>query len=106
MDSKMMYCPYIMLGVNNEPILLVRVNEGFDPNNFDFYVNNGAWEGTFNGGDVAVHGCATPAVTNVSILSQNQDRLRGNYQTVFDNWENVDYKSPSYDSLEYDDVAF
>jgi hypothetical protein len=45
------------------------------------------------------------------ILSDNQDRLRGDYQEVFDNFHNPDYVAPKPEKVVLpsdwdDDIAF
>ena len=93
----------LMLGRNNTPELLADVDERDTKNwvshrkYFRFWVVNGAWEGAFTDGVVEVF---TPyhkealLISGVSVLSDNQDRLRGDYQTVFANFDNTDYVAP------------
>jgi hypothetical protein len=83
----------LMLGRNNQPELLIEVSDQRSPADFDFYVVNGAWEGKFTDGVVTVLKYGT-VHEGVEVLTDNQDRLRGNYQTVFDNFDNPDYVAP------------
>lgn len=103
-----------MLGVNGEPSLLVEVivqtNIGFK-----FSVINGGWDGYFEYndarfGDVLVEYTKT-TVEGVEILTANQDRLRGDYQDVFENFDDESYIAPvvvfNPQEDEYDDdIAF
>ena len=93
----------LMLGSEGNPVLLVTVNEGYNPNNFKFDVVNGAWIGHFTEGYISVlsgyGGYSPPPFTSLSkleILSSNQGRLRGDYQTVFDNFDDAGYVAPEY----------
>lgn len=112
----------LMLGVSGEPALLVEAPSDWkDKEVFDFYVVNGAWNGrltkeSFNTGTVRVEPNQKRFDEDeqnlVEILTDNQDRLRGNYQDVFDNFSNKDYKAPEYkfvaavDDCYDDDIAF
>jgi hypothetical protein len=78
---------------------------------FNFHVINGAWEGTFHNGNITVHEPYEPhsrhhdpfsSLDKVEILTDNQDRLRGEYQTVFANFDNVDYIAPTCPPLKLD----
>lgn len=92
----------LMLGYNNKPSLLVDVKEDYDPTHFDFWVVNGAWEGTYYNGYVTVKKCPTgdySSLDKVEILCDNPDRLRssyihGGYQEVFNNFDNPNYVAP------------
>lgn len=103
----------LMLGVDGCPSLLVSVDEFDDQNNFSFYVVNGCWEGKFHNGYITVLGPPTGDFSSLdqhTILTQNQDRLRGDYNDVFANFENESYvaplpkvfRAPDYD----DDIPF
>jgi hypothetical protein len=80
---------------------------------FDFYVVNGAWDGTYNNGYITVWYPDAPW-TNVfdkmTIICDNQDRLRGSYHDVFDNFNNTHYVAPKPTALPEglydDDIAF
>ena len=85
----------LMIGTNGEPRLLVEVQDNYDPNNFKFLVINGQWEGQFNNGDIAVYGDEEHAFPGNEILTDNQDRLRGDYNEVFHHFDNKDYISPT-----------
>mgnify|MGYP006271257671 CR=1 FL=1 len=87
-----------MLGYGTDPCLLVDVEGGNYPAEFQFWVVNGAWEGYFNNGHITVNAYPNDDHLNgVSILCDNQDRLRGEYQDVFDNFDNPEYVAPKYD---------
>lgn len=109
----------LMLGVNNVPQLLVSVDGNYSgvgeptKDRFDFWVINGAWSGIFNDGFVTVFGCPSgdfSALEKVEILSDNQDRLRGDYEDVFDNWSNINYIAPKIEVVNFadfeDDIPF
>lgn len=104
----------LMLGVDNRPSLLVDVTEFDNPDNFDFYVVNGAWEGKFQNGYITVLGAPagdfSDHLTHHSIITQNQDRLRGDYNDVFNNFDNPNYiaPKPKYTSADFmdDDIPF
>lgn len=96
----------LMLGVNDEPSLLVDVKENIDRNEFDFYVVNGDWHGKFDNGSITVFteglSKTNPIYDGYEILCDNQMRLRDNYQTVFANFHDEDFKSPMFPLTEDD----
>lgn len=101
----------LMLGNDDRPSLLVEVTNQRSDTRFDFWVVNGAWEGTFTDGHVTVWHPWEPwtHLDKTLILCYNQDRLRGDYDTVFANFDNPDYVAPKYDVLPDDwddDIAF
>jgi len=102
----------LMLGECGNPSLLVNVDDNYSPERFDFYVVNGCWEGSINKGRLTVHHPSSPWSSiehNIEILSDNQDRLRGNYQDVFDNWDNTEYVAPQSKAVNGswdDDIPF
>jgi len=67
-----------MLGIKDRPSLLIEVRQEHAPDHFDFWVVNGAWEGTFYNGYVTVHHPRNPhsSLDKVEILCDNQDRLQ------------------------------
>lgn len=86
-----------MLGTKECPSLLVYVGDNIDRNHFKFWVVNGCWEGTFYNGHITVHDCPSGDFSNldqVKILSDNQDRLRGDYNQVFAKFDDPDYVAP------------
>lgn len=111
----------LMLGTPGNPSLLVSVDDNYDPTTFKFSVINGQWDGVFTNGHVTVLGI--PGGGDYSdlgiteILTDNQDRLRcdftvfGDYNTVFDNFDNPNYVAPEYkqhanfDNMD-DDIPF
>ena len=101
----------VMLGKDTEPSLLVDVESGNYPTEFKFWVVNGAWYGSFINGMVIVDHYLHHQVDNMLILCDNQDRLRGEYQDVFENFDNPNYVAPKpeYKPLSadwYDDIPF
>lgn len=108
----------LMLGANGRPSLLVSVNQEYDCNHFDFRVVNGAWDGTFYNGYITVHHPWNPfsSLDKMSILTDNQDRLRsgdhyGDYHEVFANFHNPSYIAPKPEPAAYpaswdDDIPF
>lgn len=104
----------LMLGCNNEPSLLVDIQKETDQG-FEFWVVNGAWEGVFTYTDIDTGSVfinfTKDTLDNVQVLCDNQDRLRGNYQSVFENYSNPDYvapkpKEPVHSDIWDDDIAF
>lgn len=104
----------LMLGTPDQPSLLVELEQEKSPTEFDFWVVNGAWPGTFYNGYTTVHDCPSgdfSSLEKIEVLSDSQDRLRGNYQTVFDNFDNPDYVAPCRKTATLppewdDDIAF
>lgn len=109
----------LMLGRDNQPNLLVNVKEDYTPECFDFWVVNGAWEGTYTNGYITIKGCPTgdfSSLDKMEVLTDNQDRLRSNngfgeYEAVFSNFNNPDYVAPKQNKFVEpeswdDDVAF
>lgn len=103
----------LMLGNENQSSLLVNVHQEYSPTHFEFWVVNGAWEGTFRNGYITVHHPWNPhsSLDKIDILCYNQNRLRGEYQTVFDNFRNPDYIAPQPKQFALpsdwdDDIAF
>lgn len=97
-----------MLGLDNDPSLLVDVANDYNPANFDFYVINGNWEGTYTRGFITLKGVPSGDYSNlrkIDILCDNQDRLRGEYNEVFVNFDNENYVGPvsKYVPTEFDD---
>lgn len=86
----------LMLGTKEQPSLLVDVEQEHSPSHFEFWVINGAWAGTFHNGHVTVWYPDRPwtELNTTEILSDNPNRLRGEYQTVFDNWHNPNWVAP------------
>jgi hypothetical protein len=101
----------LMLGYD-VPTLLVTVKDDYDPTNFVFDVVNGCWTGRFVDGSVTVnvHGVweDSSRMEKIKILCYNQNRLRGEYQDVFNNFHNEDYVAPEYAIIDFDDsdIAF
>ncbi len=102
----------LMLGTMDYPSLLVDIGQEKSPTEFDFWVVNGAWEGTFYNGYVTVHHLWNPhsSLEKIEILCDNQDRLRGDYQEVFDNFHNPNYVAPKREPVVFhnmdDDIPF
>ena len=102
----------LLLGTMDYPSLLVDIGQEKSPTEFDFWVVNGAWEGTFYNGYVTVHHPWNPhsSLEKIEILCDNQDRLRGDYQEVFDNFHNPNYVAPKREPVVFhnmdDDIPF
>lgn len=106
----------LMLGTEGNPSLLVSVADNYDPTNFGFEVINGAWEGHFTNGHISIlggYGYGPLPYTNldtIEILCRAPDRLRGNYQEVFNNFDNPNYAAPkskyTQDDFDDDDIPF
>ena len=106
----------LMLGTKDRPSLLIEVGQEHAPDHFDFWVVNGAWNGTFYHGYVTVHHPWNPhsSLDKVEILCDNQDRLRSvphyEYQEVFNNFDNPDYVAPKPKPVVFydmdDDIPF
>jgi hypothetical protein len=105
----------LMLGTPGHPSLLVNVEDNFAPALFKFRVINGAWDGVMTNGHVTVLGIpgggdySDLGITH--ILSEDQDRLRGDYNTVFYNFDNPAYVAPKPKEFAFpvywdDDIAF
>ena len=86
-----------MLGTKDRPSLLIELEQEKSPTEFDFWVVNGAWRGVFTNGYITILGCPGgdySSLEKIEILCDNPDRLRGDYDTVFENFNNVDYVAP------------
>ncbi len=97
----------LMLGTMGKPSLLVTVEQERSPTDFDFWVANGAWDGIFNNGHVTILGCPSGDFSDLNqteILCDNQNRLRGSWQTVFDNFDNPDYVAPAAKVVDFSDL--
>lgn len=96
----------LMIGDENEPRILVEVENWYDPRVFKFWVVNGAWYGTFDNGKVRVEGKYGdgPVTYTAKILCDDQNRLRGDYQTVFNNFSKVDYEAPRLKRVDISDL--
>lgn len=87
----------LMLAYYGTPRLLVSTSSNYDPAHFSFYVVNGGWDGEFNEGVVTVSGYNKEDEEDLSgftIVCDNQDRLRGEYNEVFANFHNLEYIAP------------
>lgn len=98
----------LMLGIGSDPSLLVSAEiEYGDYTSFDFYVVNGAWPGHYTNGYITINYNAKENDYNryegpmpwtkldkMEILCRDQDRLRGDYQDVFANFNNPNYVAP------------
>jgi len=87
----------LMLGTQDCPSLLVSVHQEKSPSEFDFWVVNGCWEGTYTNGHITVRDPPSGSWSSLDIteiLCNSQDRLRGDYQEVFNNFDNPNYVAP------------
>jgi hypothetical protein len=100
----------LMLGTTDRPDLLVEVDNDFNATDFVFNVVNGCWKGTFKNGDIRVNDFHDESIvkSGLTILTYNQDRLRGEYQDVFYNFNNIQYIAPKYKTIStnVDDIPF
>ena len=101
----------LMLGTRNIPNLLIDVEKIHGPGHFDFWVVNGAWNGTYYNGYVTIWHPSEPysSLDKIDILTDNQDRLRGDYNDVFINFCNTEYVAPKSKPLPSDwedDIPF
>jgi hypothetical protein len=97
----------LMLGTKEQPSLLVDIEQEKSPTEFDFWVVNGAWHGTFTNGHITVWDPPTGSWSKLDIdeiLCNNQDRLQGDYQEVFDNFDNPDYVAPRREPVVFHDM--
>lgn len=91
----------LMIGIDKSPHLLVSVDDNYDPTDFNFHVENGLWSGRFKNGYISTLGCPGGDYTNLTqyqILTDNQDRLRGDYNVVFLMFSDENYIAPIYKS--------
>ena len=96
-----------MLGTKDCPSLLVELEQEMSPTHFDFWVVNGAWRGVFINGHITILGCPSgdySSLEKIEILCDTPDRLRGDYNTVFANFANVDYVAPMPKRVVFDDM--
>ena len=97
----------LMLGTKNQPSLLIELEQEMSPAHFDFWVVNGAWRGVFTNGYITTLGCPSgdfSSLEKTEVLCDNPDRLRGEYQEVFDNFDNIDYVAPVLKRIVFDDM--
>jgi hypothetical protein len=97
----------LMLGTKGIPSLLVDVADSFDLDLFEFWVINGAWKGKYIDGCITIYGAPGgdfSSLDRVEILSDNQDRLRGDYNDVFNNFDDVDYVAPKREPVVFDNM--
>jgi hypothetical protein len=99
-----------MLGKQGKPSLLVNTNQ--ISQRFKFSVINGCWEGEYTNGYISIFGPPSgdwTSLDKVEILCDNQDRLRGNYNDVFNNFDNEEYVAPKSNFVppeNWDDIPF
>lgn len=89
----------MMLGTNNIPSLLIGIDEEnfAGRSNFTFCVINGSWDGSFINGKIAKIDYENDTLTpmgEMEIICENQDRLRGDLEDVFLNFNNPNYVAP------------
>jgi hypothetical protein len=96
-----------MLGTKDNPSLLVNLEQEKSPTEFDFWVVNGLWRGVFTNGYITILGSPSGNFSSLEkseIICDNQDRLRGDYNTVFANFDNVNYVAPVLKRVVFDDM--
>ena len=97
----------LMLGTKDCPSLLIELEQEMSPTHFDFWVVNGAWRGVFTNGYITILGCPGgdySSLEKTEILCDNPDRLRGDYNTVFENFDNIDYVAPKHKRVVFYDI--
>jgi hypothetical protein len=97
----------LMLGTKDQPSLLIELEQEMSPTHFNFCVVNGAWHGVFTNGYITILGCPGgdfSSLEKTEILCDNPDRLRGDYNTVFENFDDVDYVAPVPKRAVFDDI--
>ena len=97
----------VMIGMNGKPSLLVEVTAAESPTSFMFTVVNGGWKGVYTDGVLTIPDREKNEPIECEILTRNQDRLRGEYNDVFNNFHNENYVAKQYDSYSdkyYDDL--
>jgi hypothetical protein len=97
----------LMLGTKDQPSLLIELEQEMSPTHFNFWVVNGAWRGVFTNGYITILGCPGgdySSLEKTEVLCDNPDRLRGDYDTVFENFNNVDYVAPVLKRVVFDDM--
>ena len=97
----------LMLGTKDNPSLLIQVGQEKSPTEFDFWVVNGFWWGVFTNGYITILGCPSgdySSLDKTEILCDTQSRLHGDYQDVFNNFDNVDYAAPIPEPTNFDDL--
>ena len=103
----------MMIGVGGKPSLLVFRGKDVE-GGFVIRVVNGGWDGVFVYTSSETVGYITmgkdhPPTGEVHILCTDEKRLRGDYQDVFDNYEDPTYVGPEPIPLPAcwdDDIAF
>ena len=101
----------VALGIDGELLLIVSITQERGPTDFDFYVVNGGWTGVYRDGIVTCSSPDGPVVTSTKyqILTAVQDRLRGDYRDVFENFDDENYVAPKpvvLDRFDDDDIPF
>jgi hypothetical protein len=93
--------------------LLVDIMTEYNPDKFDFFVVNGRWYGLFENGHITVYGAPSGDFCSTDIdkiLCSDQNRLRGHWETVFDNFRDETYVAPPSKPVVFDnwddDIAF
>lgn len=84
------------------PDLLVSVRADYDPLNYKMHVINGGWD------SVVLNGRTRPLPhmeeIPIKIICSDQDRLRGNYTDVFNNYHDVNYVAPQDTFVDFSDM--
>lgn len=97
----------LMLGTKERPNLLVNIEQEKSPTEFDFWVVNGCWHGTYTNGHITIWDPPSGSWSSLikdEILCDCQDRLRGDYNDVFYNFDNPDYVAPKREVVRFDDM--
>jgi hypothetical protein len=84
------------------PDLLVSVLADYDPLKFRMYVINGGWNSE------VINGKTRPLQhmeeIPIKIICSDQDRLRGDYNEVFNNYHDVNYVAPQDTFVDFSDM--
>ena len=89
----------LMLGMDSDPQLLVKIISITDLNQFRFFVINGAWEGNYDNGTVIVEYTKT-TTTGWEILSDDQTLFNGgDYNVAFKRYHKSQSKQKALDAI-------
>lgn len=91
----------LMLGQEGKPSLLVSIADDYNKDSFGFSVINGRWEGNLTGNVLRIYYDYDKThfkdeTVSIEILTDNQQRLAGEYNEVFGNFHNESWVSPDF----------
>ena len=96
----------LALSNQNGALLLIETKNTKKRNRFDFYVVNGGWAGKYTNGRITVYepdDISWTSLDKMTIITDNQDRLRGDYNDVFFHLDNPEYIAPKNDFYDWND---